>query len=218
MTRVPGRPLPHVLLDLGEVLVGVDNPRLVRGLCELYECSAGALEQALFEDGVKADMDTGRKTARAGWLALNAALRRSVPFLRFARTYCDIFTPLSENQRVAVALGRQGHARYLLSNTCPLHLAACRARWPVVATLEWSVVSFEAGIAKPDPRFFEYALRKLALPAADCVFADDRADNCAAAESVGIRSLRIRRDGDLLAGILPLLSAEAGAELRAALS
>ena len=53
------------------------------------------------------------------------------------------------------------------------------------------------GLLKPDPEFFHYILKSLNAPASECIFIDDRAENVAAALSVGITSLRFISVGQL---------------------
>lgn len=50
-------------------------------------------------------------------------------------------------------------------------------------------LSADLGIVKPDPEIYQYTLKRLALPAAEVVFVDDRQANVDAAEALGIRSL-----------------------------
>ena len=50
------------------------------------------------------------------------------------------------------------------------------------------VVSGEVGMVKPDPAIFRYFCRQSGLAAADCLFIDDKPENCAAAESIGMQA------------------------------
>ena len=51
-------------------------------------------------------------------------------------------------------------------------------------------VSWRTGLRKPDPAAYEHAARELGVAPADCVFVDDRPENCRAAEDVGMEALR----------------------------
>jgi len=52
------------------------------------------------------------------------------------------------------------------------------------------ITSYEAGIAKPDPRIFLLALQKLAVKTEECVFIDDQEKNVTAAEKLGFKVIR----------------------------
>src|SRR5207342_2751758 len=56
------------------------------------------------------------------------------------------------------------------------------------------VLSFEVGIAKPDPGIYRAALAALDARPEEAVFVDDQAWYCEGAEAVGIRSFLIVRE------------------------
>src|SRR3989337_1566241 len=57
------------------------------------------------------------------------------------------------------------------------------------------LLSFEVGAMKPDAPIYEEALRRLAVHADQAVFVEDQADYCEGAEALGIRALRLQREG-----------------------
>lgn len=56
------------------------------------------------------------------------------------------------------------------------------SRW-----LTWSFVSCKTGLRKPHVDAYVHAAHRLGVPASACVFVDDRPENVAAAEAVGMR-------------------------------
>ncbi|HEY8116058.1 MAG TPA: HAD family hydrolase [Actinomycetota bacterium] len=56
------------------------------------------------------------------------------------------------------------------------------------------VLSFEVGVAKPDPGIYRAALLAVGARPEEAVFVDDQAWYCEGAEALGIRSFLIRRD------------------------
>jgi 2-haloacid dehalogenase len=46
------------------------------------------------------------------------------------------------------------------------------------------------GVVKPDPRYFELAIERFGLVPSECIFIDDRAQNCRVATLVGIPSVQ----------------------------
>lgn len=52
------------------------------------------------------------------------------------------------------------------------------------------VASSHLGARKPDAAFYERFLERAGLAAGDCVFVDDREENCAGARAVGMRAIR----------------------------
>jgi len=56
------------------------------------------------------------------------------------------------------------------------------------------VLSFEVGVAKPDPGIYRAALDALGARPEEAVFVDDQAWYCEGAEAIGIRSFMIARE------------------------
>ena len=52
------------------------------------------------------------------------------------------------------------------------------------------VYSHEVGMAKPDPRVFEYTLKALGCTAREVAYVDDRSENVEAASALGIRAMQ----------------------------
>lgn len=181
--------LPHLLLDLGDVLVSVDQPRLAAGLATLAGRTVEQVEEVLFARGLKRALDLGTVGAAAAWRRFCAQLEVKLRFVDFALTYCDLFATIEPTQALVRALRAAGHRAYLLSNTDTLHLGAIRARWELVRSLDGTAASFDLGVIKPDPRFYQRALGHLGLRVQDCVFVDDRADNIDAARGVGLAAV-----------------------------
>lgn len=51
------------------------------------------------------------------------------------------------------------------------------------------VLSYQIGVAKPDPRAYTAILEKLALTAEECIFVDDQPRYCDAAQKLGFKSI-----------------------------
>jgi len=58
------------------------------------------------------------------------------------------------------------------------------------------LLSFEVGVAKPDPGIYEAALAAVGVAASEALFVDDQAAYCDGAVATGIDALLILREGD----------------------
>jgi putative hydrolase of the HAD superfamily len=65
----------------------------------------------------------------------------------------------------------------------------------VIPLVDAVVLSCEVGSMKPSPDIYITALADLGIAAADAVFIDDQPTFCLGAESVGVRPIRIAREG-----------------------
>lgn len=82
-----------------------------------------------------------------------------------------------------------GHPMHALSNY-PIWFRMIEERLAVSRFAQWSFVSCLMGLRKPDHAIYAQVLRELGVSAEQCIFIDDRASNCQAAEELGIRSIR----------------------------
>ncbi len=74
--------------------------------------------------------------------------------------------------------------------------------------LEWSFVSCQVGLRKPDPKLYEHVLRTLDAAPEDCLFVDDRQKNLDPAAALGMRTHLFQgadplREALVAEGILP---------------
>ena len=75
-----------------------------------------------------------------------------------------------------------------LSNTNPIHWQAHLDRWEIVRYFEWTFVSYELGMMKPDPDLYDYVLGEVGVAAGRLLFLDDCDEHVIAARERGIRS------------------------------
>jgi HAD superfamily hydrolase (TIGR01509 family) len=80
----------------------------------------------------------------------------------------------------------------------PMHALSNYPRWYALieeavglsAWVQWSFVSCDTRLRKPDLAAYEHACRSLGVEPSACVFVDDREVNCAAARAVGMTAVR----------------------------
>ena len=82
-----------------------------------------------------------------------------------------------------------GYRLAMLSNA-PAEVAEVVAGLPVAARFEHCVFSCYLGLLKPAPECYRAVLAMLGASPADVVFLDDRPDNVAGAQALGIRSVQ----------------------------
>jgi HAD superfamily hydrolase (TIGR01509 family) len=63
--------------------------------------------------------------------------------------------------------------------------------------VEWTFVSCAAGVRKPAREAYMIAANAVGRAPAECLFIDDSAENCAAAESAGIAAVQFQGVGEL---------------------
>lgn len=106
---------------------------------------------------------------------------------------CDIlmWTSLNEDMLAwVVALQNAGFRTAILSNMVLELMEYMRQEFGWLAHFHQHTWSCELGIGKPDPAIYLHTCKELDVSPAETLFLDDKAENIAAAESVGLQAIR----------------------------
>jgi HAD superfamily hydrolase (TIGR01509 family) len=114
--------------------------------------------------------------------------RRPLDLDGLKATMRDAYRWIDGTQALLADLRSAGHEIHALSNY-PTWWEMIEERLGLSAYLEWSFVSCQTGVRKPDPRAYLGPAQRLGVHPEDCIFIDDRAKNCRAAEAVGMPSI-----------------------------
>lgn len=190
-----------VLLDLYDTLVWSDWPamrgelesRLDIGEADLLRAytttrparSVGAFGSA--EGDVAAILEAATGGVPDPGLVREVA-QRTEAFLRTGVTMHEDSLPVLRELR------RRGLRTAVVSN-CDHTTRRVVERLGLRQETDAVVLSFEVGVAKPEPGIYLTALERLGLIAGEAVFVDDQARYCDGAAELGIATFLVQRDG-----------------------
>lgn len=173
-----------VLIDLGGVLVADSLPAVAAAWSTRLGLTQQAFLGALF-GGSDDQVLTGRVSEPAWWDIV--AGRLGAAPAQLAELQQDLASREVWDEVLVALLRRlRGHAKTaIVSNAWP----GARARMAEAGKLDIAdeiVLSCEAGYAKPDPRIYQAALRRLAVTPGDALFIDDTPGHVTTARSLGM--------------------------------
>jgi putative hydrolase of the HAD superfamily len=161
-----------VFLDLGNVLAFHDDDMLLRRLSEY-----GGAPPEVIRERLLALWDPCNRGTLAG-----DQLRRAISQASGAATVMDAqafyeiwtcyFRIHQEVLPIVEALLSRAKVA-LISNTNEMQWRFLRPQLPVLERFSALVLSYELGLAKPDPEIFRVALERVGSPAEACAFFDD---------------------------------------------
>ena len=102
-----------------------------------------------------------------------------------------------ENINLALQLQKMGHPIYLLSNFPGDQFEKYRLQNSFIDQFDDRIISGDVGLAKPDKKIYELAIQKFNLVPENSLFIDDKIENIKGAESVGIKTIHLRKPEDL---------------------
>ncbi len=178
-----------IIFDLGGVLVHLDWDRVCGALETLSTRGAGAVRAEVVNGSIVSESMKGNIGAREFQQKLCDRLEIEISYDAFVEIWNGLLRPNQEIVPLVEGL-KPGHKLVLASNTDAIHFSYSFEHFPVLHQFDRHFLSYEMGLLKPEPAFFQHVLRALDAPPGDCVFIDDRSDNVDAAREVGITSFR----------------------------
>lgn len=111
---------------------------------------------------------------------------------------------IPDERKVRLLALRKSYRLFLLSNTNDMHWDYCvhelfpYEQFGVEDYFEQVFLSFKMHLSKPSEQIFREVLQQAAIVPGQTLFIDDLAENCAAAERVGIKTFRNMHPNDWL--------------------
>lgn len=144
---------PVIVLDAGKVLVDFDTNVV---LDELSKRSGREIDlpPPLDLDRLFFPVIVGRQSLSDTLKVLNTALGLSLDLQEWRELWCRIFTGEVPGMRKVLTELKREFRLVGLSNTDEVHWTFLLQKYPIFGLLDGWVVSYTAGVAKPDPAIY----------------------------------------------------------------
>ena len=189
--------IKSIISDLGNVLIFFDNNIFFKKITKFSPLSEEEVLSRILENlELSRSFDTGKVTPEEFFLQATEILRAKIDKNTFFSIYNDIF---SLNRPILNLLQSfpSAYGMVLCSNTDVERFGFIKRRFPEVLFFDKYVVSYEVGFMKPHPRIYERALEEAGTRPEESVFIDDREENTAAADRLGLQTVLLKPDTDL---------------------
>jgi epoxide hydrolase-like predicted phosphatase len=147
------------------------------GVHPLHELECGRMTQAAFLEGLEE--------------ALSSVSGTSVRLSELGELLDDLL-PNEPMIALMASLRAEGYRMALLTNNVREWEQRWRAMAPIDELFDVVVDSAFVGMRKPEPEIYELCCARLGVAASECLFIDDREDNCEGAAAMGMRVVRYR--------------------------
>jgi putative hydrolase of the HAD superfamily len=175
---------PLLIFDLGNVILRHDNVYWMKQLTGA--CADPSSAKMVIEDYLtNSPADRGEGTVRDFFETARGDLGFISDYEAFEKLWCCHFTHDVEMEALVAALAAK-YPTVLLSNTDDAHWRHIRREYPVLQKLKTLYTSFELRLRKPDPAIYRHVLAAEGYQPQDAIFIDDRLENIAAANALGI--------------------------------
>jgi epoxide hydrolase-like predicted phosphatase len=180
------------IFDVGGVLIEWDNEHIIRDISKTLKLSS-----AVIRDTWKTLI--GNITEEDFWLRFTdkTGTKHLLPEESlFLREFKKRYSPNTEVLEIVKKLDEGGITLAILSNTITSHVAYLEEKG-IYQRFPITVFSHEVGIAKPDATIYELTLKKVGVQPEQAFFVDDRVENIAAANKLGIKGIHFQSASQL---------------------
>jgi putative hydrolase of the HAD superfamily len=146
------------------------------GTHPLHELECGRMSETVFVENLRT--------------SLCELLDRDVELASLADTLWEGLLPNKPMIALMASLRDEGYRMALLTNNVREWEQRWRAMAPIDEIFDVVVDSAFVGMRKPDPEIYELCAARLGVAPDECLFVDDREDNCAGAAAVGMHVVR----------------------------
>jgi putative hydrolase of the HAD superfamily len=186
-----------IVLDFGNVVGFFDHYLTLNRIAPYTDMAPQAMYAAIYDGDLEDAFESGRITAAQFLARSRQTCRLSCDDAVLYAAVADVFRP---NPDVCALLpSLKPRYRLLLgSNTNEIHALHFRRQFAdVLRYFDAIVLSYEIGVRKPKPGFFEHCQRLAECPPGECVFIDDLPANVEGARACGWHGIVYRGIDDL---------------------
>lgn len=201
----------NIILDLGGVLIDIDPQITFSALKRILPTEKSESIQWDEVPEVVLAMETGSWNKHEFIEHFSKVCKPDVIEEEIVDAWCAMILDFPHERVEMVKLLSEKYRVFLLSNTNILHIKYFekefknRFHFSLHHLFTKVYYSSEIGFRKPDAESYLYVLNDAGIKAEETVMIDDREDNCMAAESLGMKSLKVPDNSGLEAVIDHLL-------------
>lgn len=183
-----------IVFDMGGVLLDLDISGCVEAFKSIGFDKAGEMIDACHQQGLFADLESGKLSAREFIDAAKKYCRPGTTDEEFISCHLKIVTGIAPYKAEYLKKLRKRYPLFILSNNNPLSLPECaryfrEAGIPFEETFKELFFSSEMKLMKPYPEIYRETLRHIGYAAEELLFIDDSPSNVATGREMGMNAL-----------------------------
>ena len=187
------------VFDAGGVLHSLESEHIKNDIIDTLGIASKQYDHAILE--LAPNLRLGKITEQEFWKQFIEMTQAPNPLPKkslWAREYSKRYNVHDETIDIVNTLKTKGFKIAILSNTIAVH-AKINRQMGIYKPFAEVILSCEVSLAKPDPKIYKLALRKLNAKPEQTVFVDDRAENTSAAATLGINAILFQDAKQLIA-------------------
>jgi len=204
--------ITNIVFDLGGVIFRLDKELAITRFKEIGVTNVESYLDDYEQKGIFGELESGAISAKQYCEQLSQIAQKELSMDQLEYAWTGYVAELFQrNFDALVKLRNCGYRLALLSNTNPFMM-----HWALSERFDGNghglkyyfdhlYLSFEMGMMKPNEEIFKTMLRGEKVPAQQVLFIDDSSRNCAAAASLGIKTINPPNGSDWTIRLFELL-------------
>jgi len=185
-----------ILCDLGNVIVFVDNKKIIQGLAKFSNKDENYIYNFFLNSKARRKFDIGKISATQIFANFKNNLNLKLNFKQFKKIWTSCFSPNKEMEKLLKKL-KKNYKLILLSNTDEIHFTYIKNNYPTLKIFDDFVLSYKVGHRKPNPLIYLHAIKKAKTPPAKILYIDDIPEFVMVAKFFGIKSIQYKNTRQL---------------------
>ena len=195
-----------VFFDLGGVIVRTEYQAPRQQLAERLGMEYEDLDRIVFDSETGHQASIGAITSLQHWEAVMDRLKR--PYEEMSTIRDEFFAgDIVDREILAFLRSLHGKTKTGLISNAWSDLRDYLVREKMDDAFDHIVISAEVGVAKPEPKIFQIALKQAGVKPDQAIFVDDFYANIESCEKVGMKGLHFKDSQSTLQQLKKLLSA-----------
>lgn len=187
-----------IVFDFGNVIINIDPPRTFDAFSKLTFKPASKIKDIFTENAVFQKFEIGHYTEDEFRDTIRQVLAYPLNDHEIDRAWNSLLLDVPQKRIDFIKELRKNYEVYLLSNTNSIHIKKCiqiiKANNGIADfrnLFDHAFMSYEMGLWKPDYKIYHQMLKTIQFKPEEVLFLDDNADNIAAADDLGIKTIKI---------------------------
>lgn len=188
----------NIIIDFGGVLVRLDKSASIQAYRDLGMDAVAAYINDYRSDGIFRQLEHGEIDMKEFCNEARRLTGVNASDEAIEDAWLRLLVGVPHERLEKILELRKKYRVFLLSNTNAFHWDYSVKEYfkDTDRYFEKMYLSYKLGLTKPDRRIFEYMLTDAGINPDESLLLDDSADNCKAAEELGIHTLLIGKDED----------------------
>jgi len=180
-----------IIFDLGNVVIKVNQKLMFDKLSKNRGKSAADIEKVYSKSSDRKKFERGEISPTQFYNSMKKSMALNLSFEEFRKIYTCMFSRNKEIEKIIPKLKKK-YRLVLLSNTDEMHYNFIKKEFQVLNYFDDFVLSYKAGMRKPNPLIFIEAVKKSKTTPWNCVYFDDIMEFVIVARLMGIKAFRYK--------------------------